>query len=70
LKRQIRHVACWPPASGTEPSQKAFFLLSGPELGAKTGICAPPPPRARPNSNTCAASHAVPVAVLCCCTCP
>jgi len=27
-----------------------------------------PPARAKPNSNACAASHTVPVAVLCCCT--
>ena len=27
-----------------------------------------PPARTKPNSNACAASHAVPVAVLCCCT--
>ena len=47
---------------------KAFFLLSGPELGPRPGTCAPPPVWATPNSKACAASQAIPVAVLCCCT--
>jgi hypothetical protein len=70
LTRQIRHVACWPPGKRDWALPKAFFLLSGPELGPGSGTYAPPPARARPNSNTCAASQAIPVAVLCCCTCP
>jgi Aldo/keto reductase family len=36
LKRQIRHVACWPSGRRHWTLPKAFFLLSGPELGPKT----------------------------------
>ena len=41
LKRQIQHVACWPPGERHWALPKAFFLLSGPELGPKTwDLCA------------------------------
>jgi hypothetical protein len=41
LKRQIRHVACWPPGKQHWALPKAFFLLSGPEPGPKTwDLCA------------------------------
>jgi hypothetical protein len=36
LKRQIQHVACWPPGKRDWASQKAFFLLSGAEPGPKS----------------------------------
>ena len=49
----------------------AFFLRSGRISAQDLGsVCRRPQPSARskPASNACAASHAVPVAVLCCCT--
>jgi len=46
----------------------AFFLLSGPELGPGPGSMCRPAARSKPRSKACAASRAVPVAVLCCCT--
>ena len=66
LKRQIQHTVRWPPGKQHWGLPKAFFLLSGPELGPRPGTCAPPPVGATPNSNACAASQAIPVAVLCC----
>ena len=36
LKRQIQHAARWPPGKRHWALPKAFFLLSGPELGPKT----------------------------------
>ena len=47
---------------------KSILPAQWPDLGSSPGICVPPHAKARPNSNACAASHAVPVAVLCCCT--
>ena len=41
LKRQIHHTARWPPGKLHWALGKAFFLLSGPELGLKTwDLCA------------------------------
>jgi hypothetical protein len=71
LKRQIQRVARWTPDRRSEALLKAFFLLSGPELGPRPRLCAPrphPPERVKPRSNAWAAPHAVQDAVLCCCT--
>jgi hypothetical protein len=41
LKRQIQHTARRPPGTRHRALPKAFFLLSGPELGPKTwDLCA------------------------------
>ena len=41
MKRQIHHTARWPPGKLHWALPKAFFLLSGPELGLKTwDLCA------------------------------
>jgi hypothetical protein len=65
LKRQIQHVARWPPGRRRRTLPMAFFLLSRSNLGSEPGIRRPhPAARVKPCSNVCAAPH------LCggCCT--
>jgi hypothetical protein len=71
LKRQIQHVPRWDAGPGSRTqrwrSSCSAARISAQDLGS---ACRrpQPPARSKPGSNACAASQAVPVAVLCCCT--
>jgi hypothetical protein len=66
LKRQIRHTARWPPGKRHWALPRCSSCSVARIPATRPGICAPPPARARSSSNASAASHAIPVAVLCC----
>jgi hypothetical protein len=76
VSRETADPARCTPAAGQvranwhRTESQAFFLLSGPELRSGPGIRRPCRRGKRPGSNACAASGAVAVAVLCCCTRP
>ena len=65
---KFRTLLLTPPGKRRRALPNAFSLLSGSEVGLKTWDLRLPPAVAKPGSNACAASHAIPVAVLCCCT--
>ena len=65
---KFRTLLLTPPGKRRRALPNAFSLLSGSEVGLKTWDLRLPPAVAKPGSNACAASHAIPVAVLSCCT--
>jgi hypothetical protein len=70
VKRQIQHPARWPPGKRHWALLKAFFLLSGPELGPKTwDLCVAAREGKVQLERVCGISSG-PGAVLCCCTYP
>ncbi len=71
LERQIQHAAHWTPGRRQRTRLRVSCLLTGPDPGpSPESVCRRPrlPRGAEPCSNACAVSHAVPVAVLYCCT--
>jgi hypothetical protein len=68
LNRQIQHTVRWLPGKRHWTLPKAFFLLSGPQLGPNTwDLCAAAREGKAQLERLCGIS-AVPVAVLCRCT--
>jgi hypothetical protein len=71
LKQQIQDVTHW-PADRRRGTPTTAFSCSVARIPTQTlGSVRrrpQPPARAKPHSNACTASHAIPAAVLCCCT--
>jgi hypothetical protein len=71
LKRQVQQFPRWDAGRGSRTqrwrSSCSVGRISAQDLGS---VCRrpQPPARSKPGSNACAASHAIPVAVLYCCT--
>jgi hypothetical protein len=61
LTPQIQPTARWPSGKRHWVLPKAFFLLSGPELGPKTWDLCAAAREGKSSSNACATSHAVPL---------